>query len=92
MSLAINAFAESWGITGMTVSNQRLLRETESKSITSIVRQRQLWLYGHVALWWGKSMLPAGSYLVWEGGLHGDLHGVIAGAGVRAWARQCAPR
>ena len=31
------------------VSNQRLLRETESRPITSIVRQRQLRLYGHVA-------------------------------------------
>ena len=31
------------------VSNQRLLHETESKPITSIVRQRQLRLYGHVA-------------------------------------------
>ena len=30
------------------VSNQRLLRETESRPITSIVRQCQLWLYGHV--------------------------------------------
>ena len=29
--------------------NQRLLHETKSRSITSIVRQRQLWLYGHVA-------------------------------------------
>ena len=31
------------------VSNQRLLHETESRPITSIVRQRQLRLYGHVA-------------------------------------------
>ena len=31
------------------VSNQRLLRETESRPITSIVCQRQLRLYGHVA-------------------------------------------
>ena len=31
------------------VSNQRLLRETDSRPITSIVRQRQLRLYGHVA-------------------------------------------
>ena len=30
------------------VSNQRLLRETESRPITSIVCQRQLRLYGHV--------------------------------------------
>ena len=31
------------------VLNQRLLRETESRPIKSIVRQRQLRLYGHVA-------------------------------------------
>ncbi len=31
------------------VSNQRLLHETGSKSVTSIVRERQLRLYGHVA-------------------------------------------
>ena len=31
------------------MSNQRLLRETESRLITSIVRQRQLRLYRHVA-------------------------------------------
>ena len=31
------------------VSNQRLFRETDSRPITSIVRQRQLRLYGHVA-------------------------------------------
>ena len=31
------------------VSNQRLLRETDSRHVTSIVRQRQLRLYGHVA-------------------------------------------
>lgn len=31
------------------VSNQRLLRETDSRPITCIVRQRQLRLYGHVA-------------------------------------------
>ena len=49
MSLVINAFAESLGIARMTVSNQRLLRETESRPITNIVRQHQLWLYGHVA-------------------------------------------
>ena len=40
---------------------------------------------------WGKLMLPVGSYLVWEGGLYVDLHGVIAGASVRGWARQCVP-
>ena len=27
-------------------------------------------------------MLSVGSYLVWEGSLHGDLHGAIAGADV----------
>ena len=26
-------------------------------------------------------MLPVGSYLVWEGSLHGDLHGVITEGG-----------
>ncbi len=31
------------------VSNQRLLHETESRPVTSIVRERQLRLYGHVA-------------------------------------------
>ena len=31
------------------VSNQQLLCETESRPITSIVRQHQLHLYGHVA-------------------------------------------
>ncbi len=33
----------------MTVSNQRLFHETASGSVTSIVRERQLRLYGHVA-------------------------------------------
>ncbi len=33
----------------MTVSNQRLLRETGLRSVTSIVHERHLWLYGHVA-------------------------------------------
>ena len=37
MSLLICAFVESWSITGMTVFNQRLLHETESRPITSIV-------------------------------------------------------
>ena len=31
---------------------------------------------------WGKLMLLAGSYLVWEGGVDGDWHRVITGAGV----------
>ena len=31
------------------VANQRLFRETDSRPITSIVRQHQLRLYGHVA-------------------------------------------
>ena len=31
------------------MSNQRLLRETELRPVTSIVQQRQLRLYGHVA-------------------------------------------
>ena len=87
------------------MSNQRLFRETDSRPITSIVRQRQLQLYGHVARYpkadpiyrvvsvrdrrlggglgdahrtpgCGKSMPPAGSHLVWEGSLHGDMSGV----------------
>ena len=37
------------GTAGMTASNQWLFRETDSRPITSIVRQHQLWLYGHVA-------------------------------------------
>ncbi len=49
MSLVPSAFAESWGIARMTVSNQRLLHETGSRSVTSIVRERQLRLYGHMA-------------------------------------------
>ena len=57
MSLVINAFAVSWGIVGMTVSNQRLLRETGSRPITTIVHQPQLRLHGHVALW-HCGMLP----------------------------------
>ena len=36
----------------------------------------------------GKLVLPVGSYLIREGGLHGDLHGVIAGPGVRGLARR----
>ena len=40
---------------------------------------------------WGKSILPAGSYLVWEGGLHGDLYAVITGAGIGRWARRRIP-
>lgn len=31
------------------VSNQRILRETDSRPITSLIRERQLQLYGHVA-------------------------------------------
>ena len=49
MSFVNNAFAVSLGIAGMTVSNQTLLHETESRPITSIVHQHELWLYGHVA-------------------------------------------
>ena len=48
MSLLINAFAVGYRWNDF-VSNQRLLRETESSSITNIVRQRKLRLYGHVA-------------------------------------------
>ena len=104
------------------VSNQRLPRETESRPITTIVCQRQLRLYGHVARYpeadpacrfvsemdnlgwrrprggahrvigWGKLMLPVGSYLVWERGLHGDLYGVIVGVCVGGLARRRALR
>ncbi len=49
MPLVPSAFVESRGIAGMTfVSKQRLLHETGSRSVTSIVRERQLRLYGHV--------------------------------------------
>ena len=30
------------------VSNERMLRDTQMRSVTDIVRERQLWLYGHV--------------------------------------------
>ena len=49
MPLVRSAFALSLGIAGMTVSNQQLLRETESNPITSMVNQCQLWQNGHVA-------------------------------------------
>ncbi len=49
MPWVISVFAESWGTTGLTVSNRRLLRETDSRPITCIVCERQLRLYGHVA-------------------------------------------
>ena len=48
MPLAISAFAKSWAITGMTLSNQRLLREPGSRPIISIVHHRQLQLHRHV--------------------------------------------
>ena len=35
-------------IAGQTVSNERLLRETQMRFVTCIVRERQLRLYGHV--------------------------------------------
>ena len=31
------------------VSNEQFLRETQMRFVTCIVRERQLWLYGHVA-------------------------------------------
>ena len=40
----------------------------------------------HKVCGWSKSLLPVGSYLVWEG----DLQGLIAGAGIRGLAR-CMP-
>ena len=49
MSLVLDAFAGSWDTDSMTVSNRRLFHETDSMPITSIVRQRQLRLYGHAA-------------------------------------------
>ena len=49
MSLILSASAESLGISGITLSHQRLLRETESRPVTSIVCQCQLQLHGHVA-------------------------------------------
>ena len=49
MSLVLGAFAGSWDTAGMTMSSQQLFPETDSRPITSIVRQRQLRLYGHVA-------------------------------------------
>ena len=60
------------------VSNQRLLSETESRHITSLVHQHQLRLYGHVArypqadpqviserdnLWWMRPSSPQSSWL-----------------------------
>ena len=45
----------------------------------------------HKVRGWGKSMLPAGSYLVWEWGFHGDLHGLIARAGVGELERSMPP-
>ena len=36
-------------------------------------------------------MLPVDSYLVWEGGLHGDSHGVITGMGEATRSLAIAP-
>ncbi len=49
MPLVTGVYTGSWGIAGMTVSNQRLLRETDSTPVTWTVRQRKIRLYGHVA-------------------------------------------
>ena len=73
MPLVINALAVSWGIAGMAVSNQRLLHETESRPITSTVRQ--LWVYWHVARY------PEADPVCWAvsergGGGQGDAHKV----------------
>ena len=35
----------------------------------------------HKVRGWVKLTLPVGSYLVWKGGLHGDLCGMIATVG-----------
>ena len=37
---------------------------------------------------WKKSIFPVGSYLIWEGVLHGHLCGLIAGVGVEGSARR----
>ncbi len=49
MALVPSAFTESWGIAGMTVSNEQLLYETGSRFVTRIVLERQPRQYGHVA-------------------------------------------
>ncbi len=49
MPLLPSAVTESWGIAGMTVSNQQLLHETGSMAITRIVCECQLRLYRHMA-------------------------------------------
>lgn len=43
--LAPNAFSESWAMYGITVSNQWLSDETESRPVISLVREHQLRLY-----------------------------------------------
>ena len=51
----LNSFGTKslWRILGYRwsdfVSNEQLLRETQMRFVTCIVRERQLWLYGHVA-------------------------------------------
>ena len=76
MSLVLDAFAGSWDTVGMTVSNQGLFHETDSRPITSIVLQRQLRLYGHVA--WYPETDPACRVVPSEttrlGGGLGDAH------------------
>ena len=42
MSLVLDAFPGSWDTAGMTLCQIKLFRETDSRPITSIVRQRQL--------------------------------------------------
>ncbi len=49
MSFVPCPFAESLCIGGMTVSKERLLHENGSRSVTSMVHERQLRLYWHVA-------------------------------------------
>ena len=49
MFLVLDAFVGLWDTAGMTESNQQLFCETDSRTITSIVHQCQLQLYGHVA-------------------------------------------
>lgn len=47
--LAQSAFGGSWGIAGTTLSSQGLFGETGSRSVTSLVRDRQLQLHEPVA-------------------------------------------
>ena len=70
-------FGESLAIAGQTLSNERLLRETQMRFATCIVCERQLWLYGHVAHF--PDALPA--------------HQILSARQSREWRRPiCQPR